>query len=182
MPILREKAQSDCCAISKIISVVTKLPSEVIRTMMNSVSYEDKCEIVALLVRDHNDKIREGLSQLLKQNGINAALGEVSISSVLELSVTLSNLNYAALITRYRSMIQDGLLTQENPITEMLATPLRLPNVLLYGALAKIPQNRKDEAVAYLINKNSNRIIEGIESAVRSQNIHIRFGKFEVET
>ena len=62
MPVLREKAPNDGSAISKIISVITQLPAEVICTMLDAVSREDKHEIVALLVRDNHEKLKKMLT------------------------------------------------------------------------------------------------------------------------
>lgn len=181
MSVLQEKAPNDGSAISKIISVVTQLPHEVIRTILEAVSHEDKCEIVALLVHENIDKLHQTLSQLLKQNEIDISLDEVSLSNNLALSVAVSNLNYAALAAKYLPMVRDSLIVQENPVTAMLAALLKLPGVLLYAALAKIPQNKKDEAVAYLINTNKDKIITKLEDTMDNQNIHIRLGDLKVE-
>ena len=181
MPVLQEKASNDGSAISKIVSVVTQLPHEVIRTMLEAVSQEDKCEIVALLVCDNKEKLHQALSQLLKKNEIDVSLDEVGLSNDLALNIEFSNLNYAALAAKYLPLIRDGLIISENPAMEMLHAVLKLPGMLLYGALAKIPQNKKDEAVAYLINKNKDRIIAKLEEMMVNQDIHIRLGDLNVE-
>ena len=181
MPALQENAPDDGSAISKIISVVTQLPQEVIQTMLEAVSQEDKCEIVALLVRDNKEKLHQTLSQLLKKNEIDVALDEVSLSNDLALNIGVSNLNYAALAAKYLPFVRDGLIIGENPAMEMLHAVLKLPGILLYGALAKIPQDKKDEAVAYLINKNKDRIIAKLEDMLANQDIHIRLGDLKVE-
>ena len=97
MPVLQEKTPKDGSAIAKIIAVVTQLPEAVIHTMLNAVPYEDKYEIVALLVRENQEKIQAALSQLLKKNEIDVSLDSMVIRDDLELSVVVSNLNYAAL-------------------------------------------------------------------------------------
>lgn len=181
MPVLQEKAPNDGSAISKIISVVTQLPHEVIRSMLEAVSQEDKCEIVALLVRDNKEKLHQALSQLLKKNEIDVSLDEVSLSNDLTLNIGVSNLNYAALTAKYLPLVRDGIIIGENPAMEMLHAVLKLPGMLLYGALAKIPQNKKDEAVAYLINKNKDRIIAKLEDMIANQDIHIRLDDLKVE-
>ena len=181
MPILQEKAPNDGSAVSKIIAVVTQLPEEVIRTMLNAVHYEDKCEIVAMLAREHQEKIQAALSQLLKQNEIDISLDSLSISNELELGIAVSNLNYAALASKYLPLVRDGLVVQENPTVAMLAALLKLPSMLLYGAISKIPQDKKDEAVAYLINKKSDIIIPKIEDYLLKQGLHIKFNNLNVE-
>lgn len=181
MPVLQEKAPHDGSAISKIISVVTQLPHEVIRTMLEAVSQEDKCEIVALLVGENKEKLHQALSQLLKKNEIDVFLDEVNLNNDLMLSVGISNLNYAALAAKYLPFVRDGLIIGENPAMEMLHAVLKLPGMLLYGALAKIPQEKKDEAVAYLINKNKDRIIAKLEDMIANQNIHIQLDDLKVE-
>ena len=181
MPVLQEKTPNDGSATAKIIAVVTQLPEDVIHTMLNAVPYEDKCEIVVLLVRENQEKIRTALSQLLTQNEIDASLDSLSISDELELSIAVSNLNYAALASKYLPLVRDGLVIQENPITAMLAALLKLPSMLLYGAISKIPQDKKDEAVAYLLNKNSDTIIEKIEDILLKQDIHIKLENLKVE-
>lgn len=181
IPVLQEKAPNDGSAISKIISVVTQLPHEVIHTMLEAVSQEAKCEIVALLVRENKEKLHQALSQLLKKNEIDVSLDEVSLSNDLALNIEVSNLNYAALAAKFLPLVRDGLIIGENPAVEMLHAVLKLPGMLLYGALAKIPQNKKDEAVAYLINKNKDRIIAKLEEMMANQDIHIRLGDLTVE-
>lgn len=181
MPVLQEKAPNDGSTISKIISVVTQLPHEVIRTMLEAVSQEDKCEIVALLVRDNKEKLKQMLSQLLKQNDIDVSLDEMSLSDELEVSIAVSNLNYAALAVKYLPMVRDSFIIGENPAIEMLTAWLKLPGRLLYGVLAKVPQDKKDEAVVYLINKNKDRIIAKLEDMMADQNIHIRLDDLKVE-
>lgn len=181
MPLLQEKAPQDDSAISKIISTVTQLPSNVIRTMVDAVSQEDKCEIVALLARDNEQKIMNLLSQLLKQNDIDVSLDGMSLDEKLELRLTVSNLNYAALAAKYLPFVRNSLIIDENPAFAMLAALLKLPGFLLYGALEKIPQDKKDEAVAYLVNKNKDRIIAKIEGMLIKQGMHIRLGDLHVE-
>ena len=181
MPVLQEKAANDGSVISKIISVVTQLPHEVIQTMLEAVSQEDKCEIVALLVGENKEKLRQALSQLLKKNEIDVSLDEVNLSNDLVLAVGISNLNYAALAAKYLPFVRDGLIIGENPAMEMLHAVLKLPGMLLYGALAKIPQDKKDEAVAYLVNKNKDKIIAKIEDMLVKQDIHIRLADLKVE-
>lgn len=63
----------------------------------------------------------------------------------------------------------------------MLAALLKLPSMLLYGALNRIPQNKKDEAVAYLINKNKDRIVAKLEDMIANQDIHIRLADLKAE-
>ena len=181
MPLLQEKAPKDDSAISKIIATVTRLPSDVICTMLNAVSQEDKCEIVALLVRDNKEKIMNLLSQLLKQNDIDVSLDGMSVNEKLELRVTVSNLNYATLAAKYLPLVRNGLIIDENPALAMLTALLKLPGILLYGALEKIPQDKKDEAVAYLVNKNKDRIIAKIEDVLIKQDMHIRLDDLRVE-
>ena len=181
LPVLREKVSDDGSAVSKIIAVVTQLPSEVIRTMLDAVPREDKQEIVALLVRENKDKLCEVLSRLLKENEIDVSLDAVSLSNELELCVAVSNLNYAALAEKYLPLIREGLVIQENPASAMLAALLKLPKMLLFGALAKIPQNKKDETVVYLINKNKDRIIAKLEDVLAKQDIRICLGDLKAE-
>ena len=181
IPVLREKAPDDGSAVSKIISVLTDLPDEVIGIMLNAVSQEDKYEIVALLVRDNKEMLMQMLSQMLKDNDIDASLDELCLSNQMELSIAVSNLNYAALVAKYLPLVQDSLITDENPAMAIFAALLKLPGMLLYGALAKIPQNMKDEAVAYLVNKNKDKIIAKIEDMLVKQDIHIRLADLKVE-
>lgn len=181
MPILREKAPNDGSAISKIVSVVTLLPSEAICTMLDAVSQNDKYEIVALLVRDNQEKLKKMLSQLLKQNDIDVSLDDMTLSDEMELSIAVSNLNYAALAAKYLPMVRNSFIIDENPATAILTALLKLPGMLLYGALAKIPQDKKDETVAYLINKNKDKIIAKIEDMLVKQDIHIHLADLKVE-
>ena len=112
---------------------------------------------------------------------MDVSLDEVSLSNDLALNIEVSNLNYAALAAKFLPLVRDGLIIGENPAVEMLHAVLKLPGMLLYGALAKIPQNKKDEAVAYLINKNKDRIIAKLEEMMANQDIHIRLGDLNVE-
>ena len=181
MPVLREKVPNDGSAISKIISVVVQLPSEVICTMLDAVSQDDKYEIVVLLVRENKDKIRQALSQLLKQYDIDVSLDDITLNDEMELSIAVSNLNYASLAAKYLPMVRNSFIVDENPATAILTALLKLPGMLLYGALAKIPQDKKDETVAYLVNKNKDKIIVKIEDMLMKQDIHIRLADLKVE-
>ena len=129
MPVLQKQALHDGSAISKILSVATQLPHEVIRTMLEAVSQEDKCEIVALLVGENKEQLHRALSQLLKKNEIDVSLDEVNLSNDLVLSVGISNLNYAALAAKYLPLVRDGLIIGENPAMEMLHAVLKLPGM-----------------------------------------------------
>ena len=181
MPVLQEKAPDDGSAIAKIISVLTDLPADVIGIMLNAVSQSDKQEIAALLVRDYNEKVKQMTARMLEQNGIDVMLNEIDLSDKMELDITVSDLNYAALAEKYLPMVRNSFITGENPAMEMFAALLKLPGMLLYAALAKIPQNKKDEAIAYLINKNKDKIIAKLEDLFDKQNIHIRLADLNVE-
>lgn len=181
MPVLRENTAYDGSAGSKIISVVTQLPQNVIRAMLEAVPQKDQCEIVTLLVRENRDKLHQGLSRILKENEIDVSLDELSLSDAMELTISVSNLNYAALAVKYLPLIHGNLPVGENTVIEMLAKLAKLPVMVLYGALAKIPQDKKDEAVAFLINRNADRIIAKMEDMLSEQDIHIRLEDLAVE-
>lgn len=178
MPVLREKAPKNGSAISKIVSVVTQLPAEVICTMLDAVPQEDQSEIVFLLVRDNQEKLTQTLSLLLRQNDIDVSLDALNLSEKLELSVSTSGLNYAALAAKFLPLIRNSIGLEESPVITAL---LKLPGKLLIGALDKIPQDKKDEAIAYLINKNQDIIILKIEDMLRKQDIHIQLADLRVK-
>lgn len=177
----REKMPINGRANSKIISVVTQLPSEVIRTVLDAVPQKDKCEIAALLVQENAFGIRAALSRQLERFGVEASVDEVSLSNEMEVSVAVSNLNYEALAETYLPFIREGIVLHENPSLAILETLLKLPGKLLYSALAKIPQNKKDEAVVYLINRYQATIISKLEAVLASQDIRITLGELHVE-
>lgn len=181
MPVLQEKMSNDGNAICKIISVFSELPDDVIGIMLNAVSQEDKYEIVALLVRDNKEMLMQMLSQMLKDNDVDASLDELSLSNQMDLSIAVSNLNYAALAEKYLPLVHNSLIPDENPAMAMFAALLKLPAMLMYATLAKIPQNKKDEAVAYLMNKNKDKIIAKFEELCGKQGIHIRLDDLKVE-
>lgn len=181
MPFLQAKAPDDGSAVSKIIYVVTQLPPDVICTTLNAVSRDDQYEIVSLLVRDNKEKLIKVLSQVLKQNGIDASLRELNLSDKMELRIKVNDLDYAALAVRYLPLVRNGFIMGENPALDVIMLLPKLTGVLLISALAKIPLKKKDEAVAYLVNKNKDKIIAKIEEVLVKQGIHACLGDLTIK-
>lgn len=179
MPALKSKAPDDGSAMAKIISVVTQLPDDVIRTMVDAISQEDKNEIVVCLVRENREKLKQVLSQILKQNGIELSLRELSISNKMELGIGIINLNYGALAERYLPMVHRYNVTDVYTTT-MLASLAALSGMLLRKAVDKIPQQKKDKIVADLVNKNSKAIMTKIEKIALKQGIRIQLSALNV--
>ena len=105
IPVLREKAPNDGSAISKIISVVTQLPSKVICTMLDAVSQDDKYEIVALLVRDNQEKLKKMLSQFPDRYGQSKmSFGNPILPQLYDFEINVIGCSHQKTIRRHSSI------------------------------------------------------------------------------
>lgn len=176
--IISKKVNNDGSASAKICSVAAQLPHEGIRKLLEAVSEEDQHEIAALLVRDHEDQLHQAILQMLGKNEIDVSLDAISLSNQLELSVAVSNVNYGTLAVKYLPVVRDSMSIREHPL---IGTLVKLPDRFLLSALSKIPQDKKDEAIASLINKNKMTIMRKIEELLANQCVHIRLSDLVVE-
>lgn len=178
MPVLQNNVCSDGSAFSKILLVASRLPREVIGTMLEAIPVEDQREIVSLLVEENREQLRCTVLQLLKQNGIDVSVDEICLSKQLQLCVTVCDVNYTALAIKYLPMIRQGVIFREHPV---LATLLKLPDGMLRGAISKIPQDQKDKIIAAMINKNTDTLITKIEEIIACNDLHVRLGDLSVQ-
>lgn len=181
LPVLGKNAPNNGKAISRILSVVSQLPAEAVRPLVDALPRNELYQIASLLVRENKYKIMNALSQLLKQKGFDLKVSDISLSSQLELSITIQNLSFATLAAKYLPLYTSTHIIHENPFMDVLSFYVSIPTKLLCAMLSKISPAKIDETIVNLINKNKGGIMKKIESMMAKQGIRIRLEDLVLE-
>ena len=95
----------------------------------------------------------------------------------MKLQIELSEIDYEALLTRFLPQVAEQMRTSGNP----LSAALSMPPALWKSVLRNLPQSRKDQMAAELLNANQKTLIELLEKLVREQGISAKIEKIQAE-
>lgn len=174
LAMLREKVSDNGSAASKLLCTAAQLPDELVYSVFDAVSQEDKNEILVRLVQENKEKLLDIAARMLMQNGIDATVDDVALSRELEVSVAVSRINYLALAEKFFPLLRNEAVLSEDSAAAILHTLLKLPTILIRGALDKIPQRKKDEVVVYLINRYRDAILSKMMELADNNGIRLR--------
>lgn len=176
MPLLRERIKDDGSFLSRLSALALSLPSDKILPLINALTTREKDGLLSMAVEEYEDKLAELCNKLLRQEGLELAVKDISLSRELEGCISLCDINYLALARRFLPMVP-GAVLKDSPLS-MLAG---LPAKLLYTALEKLPHSRLEQAAVYLINKSNFKIIDKIEALAESKGFRISLTSLSAE-
>ena len=180
VPSLREKLEGRGTSSAKIFLQLLKLPPEVIRAALDAMPEEEKKDLALLLISEYKDRLLQGISRLLAKNGISASVDDLTVSEALEATVQLSCVDYGALAEKLLPVLRERAVEWDGAAA-LLGTLLRLPPALFRGALDRIPQDKKDEAVVSLIHHYAPAILTRAEAFAAGQGVSIRLEDLSAE-
>lgn len=180
LPALSDGLAQSGNAIAKIVSTLVQLPEDVLRPVFDVIPEEDKNEIVSMLVEENQEKLLAAANDLLKGQGIRATVEQISLSHDLTLVVSIVEIDYCDLVTKYVPLLNNSGVIHENPTAAMLTNLLRLPAFLIKKTLDAMSQKKKDEIVAYLINRYKEQLLQKLTSLIAAHNIGIKLEEISV--
>ena len=100
----------------------------------------------------------------------------------MEVKLKVNSINYGELAAKFLPMLSDKLAKEEGVIPQLLSKLAALSPGMAKGALNALPDETKDELVAYLINKNKQQILNGIARYMVEQGIDVEIEDLSIAT
>ena len=166
------KAREDDSLVSRLMAAAAKLPAEALAQLIGSLPREELDGIAVLLVEEKQEKLLEACGKFLERQGLPLRLSAVGLSEDMELSLTVDNIDYAALARHFLPLIPAAVL-DEHAATKVLASLMKLPSALLYAALEKIPAEKLEAALIFLINRYSGVIVSKLRTMACERGIDL---------
>lgn len=161
LPLLKSK--EDGSLASRLMAAASKLPAESLAQLIDSLPREELDGIAIQLAAEKQEKLIDACGKFLEKQGLPLSVRSLSLRESMELSVTVDSIGYAALARRFLPMLPAAIL-EEHPATRALASLLKLPSALLYAALEKIPAEKLEAALIYLINRYEATILSKLRA------------------
>ena len=170
LPLL--KAKDDGSLSSRLMAAAAKLPAEPLAQLIDSLPREELDGIARQLVEEKQEKLIEACAKFLEKQGLPISVSALELHENMDLSVTLDNIDYAALARRFLPMLPSAVL-EEHPATKALAALMKLPSALLYAALEKIPADRLEAALIFLINRYEASVLSKLRTVACDRGIEL---------
>ena len=178
LPILEEKLPAEDTAMNKLLRAITHFPEDVVYSLFDAISQQEKNEIVSLLVRENEEKILTYVAHLLQEQGLGMIVRELRVTPDLQVTMEIPEVDYAALVQKILPLIQDKLVENHDNMVNILGKiPAGCPNIIL----GFLPQKAKDDIAAYLINKGQDQILRFAMQAAANRNIRLELADLVVE-
>lgn len=161
-------------AASKAEQLLALLPQELASKLLEMLAQENKGEQLAQLIREQEKEILQKLAAFLEKNGITPCIESVSMDETMQITVKIGKIDYGAMTAMFLPLLRKVELSDNHPAVAMLAVLLKLPGGMIRGAVDKLPQKKKDEAMVYFINKYGAKMTGKIESLAKKAGLHIR--------
>lgn len=180
MPVLRDNIPISDDAVGKMIQSVMTIPEDIIRCTVDAIPMEKKNEIISLLVAENREKIIAAAEQFLRQHAIELAVTDVQLTKQLELNISVEKINYMSLWDKFFPILTQMNIVQEKPASVILLGLLKLPSFLLRTTIAGMPQEKKDDVVIYLVNRNHERILEKLMDMAAKTSVELHLENLTV--
>ena len=99
----------------------------------------------------------------------------------MEIKITVDDINYSEVIEKCLPLVRDKLKEKDGALPQILSGLASLPPSMAAAMLDRLPQETKDEAVALLINKNKDKLIEKAEEYAARNDITLKISDLTVE-
>lgn len=99
----------------------------------------------------------------------------------MKIKIKIDNINYGELAVKCMPLIRDNLSVDDGPVPKLLSGLTVLPPGMVRSMLNALPDEKKDELAAYLINKNKEQIITDITRYMQGQGIDVEISDLTVE-
>lgn len=179
LPILEEKLSAEDTAMNKLLRAITHFSEDVVYSLFDAITQQEKNEIVSLLVQENKEKILAYATQFLQEQQIGLTLQNLAVTSDLAVELDVLDIDYGSLVQKLLPLIQDKLAENHDNMANILGKiPLGSPNIIL----GFLPQKAKDDIAAYLINKGQDQILRFAMQAAANRNVHLELADLIVET
>ncbi len=181
MPLLCKKAETMEGAVGKLLSAMTHLPARLVYELFDAIPKAEKNEIVALLVEENQERIVGIANEQLCDNGINISVESLSVTPDLDIRLVIGSVDYGGLVVKILPLVRDKLAGATGSAAQLLSKLSGATPIQIKGMLAFLPQSIKDEAVAYLLNQNRERIISLFSAAAQKHGVGFTISDLMVE-
>ncbi len=76
----------------------------------------------------------------------------------MEIKLKVENIDYGELAVKLLPLVNDKLKESNNAVVKLLSGVAKMPPSIIKTTINALPQENKDEVVAFLINKNKEKI------------------------
>lgn len=178
LPVLAEKLPPEDTAMNKLFRAVAHLPEDVVYSLFDAISQQEKNEIVSLLVQENKETILAYTTQFLQEQRIDLTLQNLAVTPDLAVELDVLDIDYGSLVQKLLPLIQDKLAENHDNMANILRKiPVSSPNIIL----GFLPQKAKDDVAAYLINKSQDQILRFAMWAAANRNIRLELADLIVE-
>ncbi|MBQ5319120.1 MAG: hypothetical protein J6K17_08500 [Oscillospiraceae bacterium] len=99
----------------------------------------------------------------------------------MEIRIVVDEINYGEIVEKCIPLVRDKLKEKEGTFPKFISGIANLPPSMAVAMIEKLPQETKDEAVALLINKNKDKLIEKAEEYAKKNDITLKISDLIVE-
>ncbi len=181
MPLLCKKAETMEGSVGKLLLAITHLPTRLVYELFDAIPKAEKNEIVALLVEENQERIVGIANEQLCDNGINISVESLSVTPDLDIRLVIGSVDYGGLVVKILPLVRDKLAGATGSAAQLLSKLSGATPIQIKGMLAFLPQSIKDEAVAYLLNQNRERIISLFSAAAQKHGVGFTISDLMVE-
>lgn len=98
----------------------------------------------------------------------------------VEISLKINEINYDSIIEKAIPLLKEKAQTDNSAILKMVSGILNMPGDIPKKMLNALPQETKNELVAYLINNNKNKVIGWLQDTLVNKGFEIEIDDLTV--
>ena len=100
----------------------------------------------------------------------------------MKIVLEVGEVDYAGIAERALPMVRDKLKEMDGAVPKMLGGLASLPGPVVRATINALPQDSKDQMVAFLINHNAEKLISAAQSFAEKQGVGLTITSVSVET
>lgn len=92
----------------------------------------------------------------------------------MEIKIQIDDIDYAALVDAALPLLKDKLAKPGAAVPQLIGNILNLPSGMVKAVVNRLPEDKKNQLAAALINGNKEKIIATVEHTARDSGVRIR--------
>ena len=98
----------------------------------------------------------------------------------MEIKIQIDDIDYAALVDVAMPLLKDKL-AKPGATTQLLGSILNLPSGMVKAVVNRLPEDKKNQLAATLINGNKEKIIATVEQTAGASGVRVRIRDLQAD-
>lgn len=181
LPLLTDAPDRCPGVFGQKLSAMADLSEPLIRDALSRLPETEKAALLSDFTAEHREGLLSAVNGNLSRRKLGVTVTDLSVSRNLEVTVTLGQLDYPNLVSRFLPAVRKKLLSPGGPAALLRPMIEKASPEQICSLLDRFAGGNRDAFLASLISQNQKPLISFLEKAAEREHISLRIQSVQAE-